>query len=365
MLNQTQLTLPGIPMPKPKPERPAINAFPFGNLTFGVEIECAGARTLEATTFAYVTLLNLETEICYEAILTLKGRDVNPDPEGPVDWQDDIEEVEPLHVNIEATLEHLDLHPALSPSVDVCTCWGYECVCEGPSAEDYEIWNTRISPAIDDVNVWIPVEDGELASPWQEHGEREYNTTETALSHLSILREMFLENGLDWNIVEDQSLSNYSTESFEVVSPILTGIKGIAEVQAVCDYLKTIGATVDEYCGVHVHIGGKELTLSQLKKVAVEWLKIETQLLSLPNYEGRTSKYSAKTEKPEAHIISKVDDEHTLIRHMCPNGRRYALNMRALGVHGTVEFRGFRSTLDAVEIEKDIRIACSIVQAAM
>ena len=353
MLNQTQLTLPGIPMPDTGTE---LAPFSFADFTFGVEIECAGAADVKGSAHAYTCIKHEETGLCYDALLYLNARDLNTEADAPPDYAYEIEDASVLAFNLEETLESLEMH---SDYPDVLE--------EMVEAWEWELWETRVEPAMHGDDVVSPVlivssdgtslEDWEMITEWDIEGMQ---------GHTAELDVNLRSAGFDgWSIVEDRSLDSQAISGFEVVSPKLRGENGIQQVTDICAYLRNLGTTLDDSCGIHIHVGSESLTLSQLKKLAVEWLRIETQLLSIPNYRRRTSKYFAKTGKTDARFISEIDDEHTLIRHMCPNGRRYALNMRALGVHGTVEFRGFRSTLDAVEIEKDIRIACSIVQAAM
>lgn len=58
-----------------------------------------------------------------------------------------------------------------------------------------------------------------------------------------------------WGIKEDCSISSPNGRSAEVVSPILSGVKGLREVRKVCRALSEAGAWVNDTCGLHVHVG--------------------------------------------------------------------------------------------------------------
>ena len=72
-----------------------------------------------------------------------------------------------------------------------------------------------------------------------------------------------------WKIVPDSSLKSGGRE---VVSPPLKGDKGKEELKAVCEALKYINATVDKYCGLHVHVrcnGPRPISLAQMMRVII------------------------------------------------------------------------------------------------
>jgi hypothetical protein len=56
-----------------------------------------------------------------------------------------------------------------------------------------------------------------------------------------------------WDLGEDGSIRGKNP--IEIRSPILSGIKGLKEIEKVCRVLKQVGSEINTTCGLHVHIG--------------------------------------------------------------------------------------------------------------
>ena len=87
-------------------------------------------------------------------------------------------------------------------------------------------------------------------------------------------------NGRPWKAERDGSISirERGHVACEFVSPILKGNAGVAHVLEFLTFLWRIGATVNESCGLHVHIG-----LAGLKPTSAEqanFVKILGRLVS-------------------------------------------------------------------------------------
>lgn len=78
-----------------------------------------------------------------------------------------------------------------------------------------------------------------------------------------------------WKLTTDGSLGDYS-RGMEVVSPVLSGEAGLAELAKVADLLKAAGCKVEASCGLHVHVGAADLDLSQMRKLAINFVHSET-----------------------------------------------------------------------------------------
>lgn len=61
-----------------------------------------------------------------------------------------------------------------------------------------------------------------------------------------------------------QDTRNNVRRAVEVVSPILSGAKGLKQVRKACAALVKAGAYVNESCGLHVHVGAQDLTPSEI-----------------------------------------------------------------------------------------------------
>src|ERR1035437_749468 len=77
-----------------------------------------------------------------------------------------------------------------------------------------------------------------------------------------------------WKLTTDGSLGY--DNGVEVVSPILSGEAGIADAVKVADILKEAGCTVNKSWGLHVHVFAGDLTVPQMKKLAITFVHSET-----------------------------------------------------------------------------------------
>ena len=71
-----------------------------------------------------------------------------------------------------------------------------------------------------------------------------------ALPCRSAVEERLQAANLNWSVVGDASISGW-----ELVSPILHYPDGIREIEVVCEILRSMDFTIDEHCGVHIHVG--------------------------------------------------------------------------------------------------------------
>jgi hypothetical protein len=79
-----------------------------------------------------------------------------------------------------------------------------------------------------------------------------------------------------WKLTTDGSLDDDYDKSVEIVSPILRGDAGLAEARKVAEVVEAFGCWVDVKCGLHVHVGGSDLSVDELRKVAVNFVHSES-----------------------------------------------------------------------------------------
>lgn len=144
-----------------------------------------------------------------------------------------------------------------------------------------------------------------------------------------------------WNAQTDGSIRPYAPFGFvgvEIVSPVLKGEKGLTEVVAVVDWLNSVGAKVDEHCGLHVHVGASHLSPEQVQALVNEFRCYERVLYALCG-EQALSRYTNSYCK------------NSSMWHSNPMVDRYqSLNLTNLTGKGTVEFRLGAGTLDVEQI---------------
>jgi hypothetical protein len=163
-----------------------------------------------------------------------------------------------------------------------------------------------------------------------------------------------------WNGQSDGSLNGSKIvggkryRPIEVVSPILSGLDGLAQVFYVVEMLQAAGAIVDSKCGLHVHVDGRGLrTAEQRSRMIYEFMNFESVLLGLNG---------SKTRQRMNNTYCKLSAD------WCgdPFSDRYrSLNMTNLNRQkGTVEFRLFAAEIDTEYIITAVYMAVAMVVKA-
>ena len=151
-----------------------------------------------------------------------------------------------------------------------------------------------------------------------------------------------------WKIVTDGSLPNYTTCG-EIVSPVLKGLDGVAELKKVCDALDTIeGITVTRRCGLHVHLGVDDLTVRQIQTVYERYADYEAQIdLVMPRSRRQDANWCG-TITSRKNRVKRSRNKNSLARSA---GTRYLkVNLESLARYGTLEFRQHSGTLNFTKI---------------
>lgn len=88
-----------------------------------------------------------------------------------------------------------------------------------------------------------------------------------------------------WKLVDDASIkcnsSNPKCTTFELVSPVLEGGDGLAQIQKICQALKDEDKQVNKSAGFHVHIDVYQYSLKQIIKICQQYIKYESALLHI------------------------------------------------------------------------------------
>ena len=149
-------------------------------------------------------------------------------------------------------------------------------------------------------------------------------------------------------------------QACEIVSPILRGAEGLAQVAEVLRTLEAKGHRVNVSCGVHVHVGwSRNLPAEALARLVTIAAYVEKGLYAITGtksrergtYCGGVRKYgNAKNAKP------------TLDR-----SRYHALNLTNLanGRRDTVEFRVFSGSTSAVKVIGWVQVCLGLVERAI
>lgn len=171
-----------------------------------------------------------------------------------------------------------------------------------------------------------------------------------------------------WVVKPDGSLRNdKGTGTCEVVSPILTGREGFAQIRKVMLALYAAGGRANESCGLHVHLGAEDLKVKHLKALALTYMAREREISALLHprrREGGTNTYC----RPLASIINMRLLREATGRQALRSAfasRYTTVNMHALAAHGTVEFRQHQGCMDPEKAIRWVQLCQAMVRRAV
>lgn len=164
-----------------------------------------------------------------------------------------------------------------------------------------------------------------------------------------------------WKAESDGSIDNSNGgHRCEIVSPVLRGAEGLAQVAEVVRTLEAKGHRVNASCGVHVHVGWKrEYDSTALARLVTITSYCEAGLYAITGTKSRErGRYCNGVRK----YGNEKDAKPNLDRN-----RYHALNLTNLahGTKETVEFRVFSGSLNAVKLLGWIQVCLGLVERAL
>ena len=172
-----------------------------------------------------------------------------------------------------------------------------------------------------------------------------------------------------WKVVTDASLTS-RTSNCEVVSPVLRGSDGLNEIRTVAKVLRDAGASINNSCGMHIHIGVDGLISNEQQahviKAHQQWSYAFDALLVESRINGQWAK---KIDRASALDIAEEWEGHTDLRnggsYVTDNRYRYrALNLAAFAKYGTFEFRAHQGSLNGLNATAWIAFHTAFIKAA-
>lgn len=187
--------------------------------------------------------------------------------------------------------------------------------------------------------------------------------------------EVTMLDGRTWKVMRDGSL-NCHLGGAEVVSPICR-YEDIEMVQTVVRAVRACGAKVDASCGLHVHIGAKELGVAGVvnlaKMVAKNQDIIHHALGIAPRRLERWCKpvptaFLARLDAAKPTTFEELNvcwyGRSNPNPHHYDDSRYHGLNLHNVWFRKTVEFRWFESTLHAGEVKAYLQLCYALAMAA-
>lgn len=186
------------------------------------------------------------------------------------------------------------------------------------------------------------------------------------------------DQGRAWKVVADSSLSNVGPDlRAEAVSPVLV-YEDLAVFQEVVRAIRECGATVDEKCGMHIHVDASAFdgkTLANLAKVIHK--QEELILTALGVSEERMTRYTkpispdfiAKIERGRPRTKGQMNRiwygyENSHPTHY-DQTRYHGVNFHSVWYRGTIEFRWFEATLHAGKVKAAVQFVLAIAAHAL
>jgi hypothetical protein len=182
-------------------------------------------------------------------------------------------------------------------------------------------------------------------------------------------------HGRIWKAMPDGSLSN-SYRSAEVVSPVLR-YEDLETLQQVVRAIRKAGATVDQTCGIHIHVDASRFDakgLVNLAKLVHQQEDLIVQALAIQ--ERRLARY---TKMLPTGFIERIERERPKTREELQrlwygrdvqpsryNETRYhGLNLNSVWYRGTIEFRWFEGTLHAGQVKAYVQFVLALAAKAL
>lgn len=168
---------------------------------------------------------------------------------------------------------------------------------------------------------------------------------------------------IGWNAQRDGSIqAKLGHTGVEIVSPILKGADGLAQIKLVCEWLNTVGATVNESTGFHVHVGFDRTNQKALKRLIGMVSNHEKAIYASTGTKSReNNRYckSVRQSRESARIHTDglpgyADRYHVL------NVANLASNARP-----TVEFRAFAGTTNCSKVLGYVRMCVGLVERSI
>jgi hypothetical protein len=164
-----------------------------------------------------------------------------------------------------------------------------------------------------------------------------------------------------WKAEADGSINNSNGgHKCEIVSPVLKGVEGIAQVVEVLKILEAKGHRVNVSCGIHVHVGWQRDWPSEaLARLVTIVAYVEKGLYAITGSKSRErGMYCGGVRKYGNDKNAKTNLDRN---------RYHALNLTNLarGTKDTVEFRVFSGSLNTTKVFGWIQVCLGLVERAL
>lgn len=163
-----------------------------------------------------------------------------------------------------------------------------------------------------------------------------------------------------WKATMDSTVIN----GCEIVSPKLTGERGLAQLYLVCEALTNAGATINRSCGIHVHIDAAGMNGEQYANFFKAYVTFEETIDSFmpPSRRANASGYCQSLTRNSDGIMAAANRSEiiTALRR----DRNLKVNPMSFSRHGTIEVRHHSGTTEYTKLLNWVRLLLAMAQSA-
>ena len=160
-----------------------------------------------------------------------------------------------------------------------------------------------------------------------------------------------------WKVERDGSVSTGG----EVVSPILSGVDGMEQIKKVAQAVKLAGGSISRSCGLHIHVGVKDLSPQARVNLLTRWYATFPSVKKFVSKNRWTSPYCSTPTASElggwkTEILAGRDPDKTRAI------RTRSMNITNFPKTGTYEIRLHQGSLNPKKITTWIKFLLAFVE---
>lgn len=177
-----------------------------------------------------------------------------------------------------------------------------------------------------------------------------------------------------WDVKTDGTCGDAPKDGggWEVASPILNGPDHLSVLGDVVKKIEEFGGTVNNNCGLHVHIGAQNFKYLSHVSIANAWVRIEPYFLQMLPKSRRENKFCANLRNhlvPSGSLDLKAETLYFLIEDFClrrEENRRVSLNFMNYVRSGysktsAIELRSPEGTTSSNDVKNWVRFMSRLV----
>lgn len=168
-----------------------------------------------------------------------------------------------------------------------------------------------------------------------------------------------------WKVITDGSLSGDNT--FELVSPVLEGEAGLAQLEKVSEVLVALRVKINKTCGLHIHFDASAMNIQGWKNLYKNYIEFETAIDAfMPNSRrANNNTYCKSLTKgwSKTSIFQSIDScANVQAIARLYSSRYFKINAESYARHNTVEFRQHSGTIEFAKMKNWILFLDGLVK---